>query len=533
MRSNPVKQHVQGIAVLFNACVMVSAGFAQNAVVESRRDTGANLPAYRKKLEIDRFLKPRSTRLIDLPSVLRLAHCNSLDIAVIEQRLAIAQTDEEIAKFAILPDISIGPRYEHHTGKIQETAGDVIDAHRSSLFTGGIASFDWSPGKILFGPKAARLLRYSALERRDDAYRIVAFDAAMRYYDLVRAQYQVAITRFQVERTRELAGFFRNQFEAGQVLKVDYLRIQSQQDKAESDLVAAEAAREFAVQELLEILRLDHDLDMVTVGPDLTRASLLNLDQNESQFVEEATACRADLRDAAQQIEIARTNLANKGIAPFLPAAFLSHSSGNFRGGRNDEPNAASGGRSDFAASFQWTLKNLGLSNRAEYERTYYEWEIANLQYEQLRERVDKEVRQAIAAARAARRQIDLRQQALPVAREALELSEVRLRAGEGLAVDVLQAQDVLTKAESDYINALTDSDRAQITLWNRLGKMMPLGTQKSLSKKTVFELKTYTGIPAAAEEQHSEPDSHTTVPLVLLDDLATTVPLDLVPTEN
>lgn len=506
---------VQIVAGVFSTCVVLSSGFAQNAVIESRKDTGADLPIYKKKLDIDRFLKPRATLLIDLPSVLRLGHCNSLDIAVIEQRLAIAQTDEEIAKFAILPDISIGPRYEHHTGKIQETAGDVIDAHRSSLFTGGIASFDWNPGKILFGPQAARYVRYSALERRNDAYRIVAFDAAMRYYDLVRTQYQVAISRFQVERTRDLASFFKSQFEMGQVLKVDYLRIQSQQDTAESDLVAAEAAREFAVQELLEILRLEHDLDLVTVGPDLTRSSLLDLSKDESQFAQEAIDCRADLRDAAQQVELARTNLSNKGITPFLPAAFVSYSSGNFRGGHKDELKAANGGRSDFAASFQWTLKNLGLSNRAEYERTYYEWEIANLQYEQLREKVDKEVRQAIAAARAARRQIELRREALPVAREALELSEVRLRVGEGLAVDVLQAQDVLTKAESDYINALTDSDRAQITLWNRLGKMMPLDDQKPLRKKSPFELKTYTGIPESK-----------TPPLLNLDTFTTSTPV-------
>jgi outer membrane protein TolC len=250
---------------------------------------------------------------------------------------------------------------------------------------------------------------------------------------------------------------------------------------------------------LLSVLRLEHCIDLVTVGPDLAKCSLIDVDADQEELVARAMEGRSDLRDAINQVELARTNLNNKGITPFLPTPFMSYSNGHLKGSPDDQPKHG-GGRSDFSASVQWQFKALGFGNKAEYERTWYQWEIACMQQIKLAEQIDREVRQALIAARAARRLGELRKAALPTAREALQLSETRLRSGEGLAIDVLQGQDVLTRAESDYVNAVIDFDRAQLILWSRLGALMPVDNSKPLRKKTVFELPTYSGVPENAD---------------------------------
>src|SRR5258708_1523886 len=74
---------------------------------------------------------------IDLPTALRLAGADHLQIALAAERVRQAEARLEGAKALWLPTLDAGVGYNEHDGRIQDTGGSVIDVRRSSLFVGG------------------------------------------------------------------------------------------------------------------------------------------------------------------------------------------------------------------------------------------------------------------------------------------------------------------------------------------------------------------------------------------------------------
>src|SRR5262245_23540939 len=74
---------------------------------------------------------------IDLPTALRLAGANNLQIALANEQLRQAEARLDGADALWLPSVNLGAGYNVHSGRIQDTSGRIIDADRSSLFVGG------------------------------------------------------------------------------------------------------------------------------------------------------------------------------------------------------------------------------------------------------------------------------------------------------------------------------------------------------------------------------------------------------------
>src|ERR1043166_9107072 len=73
---------------------------------------------------------------IDLPTVLRMADAQNLDIQLARQRLAEAQANESSSQWQLFPWLSPGVAYRKHEGRIQAVDGPVFDASKSSYAPG-------------------------------------------------------------------------------------------------------------------------------------------------------------------------------------------------------------------------------------------------------------------------------------------------------------------------------------------------------------------------------------------------------------
>ncbi len=95
---------------------------------------------------------------IDLPTALRLAGANNLQIRFAQHRLSESLARLDGAEVLWLPSISAGPLYNKHDGRIQDTRGDVIEVSRNAAFIGGgpVAAFHLADA--IFEPLAARQL---------------------------------------------------------------------------------------------------------------------------------------------------------------------------------------------------------------------------------------------------------------------------------------------------------------------------------------------------------------------------------------
>src|SRR5437867_5252894 len=76
------------------------------------------------------------THEIDLPTVLRLAGAQNLDVQIARQRLAEAKANHQSTVWQFFPWISPGVGYRRHDDLIQDVAGNVIEVHKESYAVG-------------------------------------------------------------------------------------------------------------------------------------------------------------------------------------------------------------------------------------------------------------------------------------------------------------------------------------------------------------------------------------------------------------
>src|SRR5438270_5017178 len=73
---------------------------------------------------------------INLPTALRLANANAIDVAAAAERVRIAAAQLEQARVLWLLTVTIGGDYDRHDGRIQNADGSIIDVGRNGLMFG-------------------------------------------------------------------------------------------------------------------------------------------------------------------------------------------------------------------------------------------------------------------------------------------------------------------------------------------------------------------------------------------------------------
>jgi len=79
---------------------------------------------------------------IDLPTTLRLAGANAIEVQLAQQKLEEARGNEQQRVLAFIPTLSVGIGYKNHQGAIQEVGGNVFDVSKNSTALGGTAALD-------------------------------------------------------------------------------------------------------------------------------------------------------------------------------------------------------------------------------------------------------------------------------------------------------------------------------------------------------------------------------------------------------
>jgi outer membrane protein TolC len=119
--------------------------------------------------------------------------------------------------------------------------------------------------------------------------------------------------------------------------------------------------------------------------------------------------------------------------------------------------------------SLNWPIFDSG-QTRARVKEARQDEETARLQYEQLELGISLDVRQAFANLTNARAKLDVANQQVASGTEALRLAKLKLSQGEGIYLEVLNAQSSLTQAEQGQVSARYDFLQAVSDLQHAVG---------------------------------------------------------------
>ena len=403
-------------------------------------------------------------------------------VAFAAQQYREAYAQLESARALWLPSIRAGVSYNKHEGTLQPSNGKVIAISRASLnsglgvqgvgtgspeVTGVVASFHLTDA--VFQPRIANRVAAAAQEASRATTNDVLLDTALGYLRLLEATEQKAIAEETLDNTQNLADLTATFAESGQGSQADADRAKAELVVRKNRVVRADEEIEVASARLNELLRMDPMTTLVSQEPTVVPIELVAREIPIRELLATGLSTRPELEESRHLVGEAVHRYRREKYAPLLPSAFLGASYTGFGGGTGSSI-VDFGDRFDFDAVVYWELRNLGFGERAAREEARSKYQQARLRRIQIMDRVAREIIEAHAQVRARDKQIATAESGIEAATDSYRRNNERIRAGEGLPIEVLQAVQALDQARREYLRIVVDYNEAQFRLHRALG---------------------------------------------------------------
>src|SRR6266571_1705644 len=414
---------------------------------------------------------------IDLPTALRLANAQNLDIQIARERLEEAKANHESAVELFFPWISPGAAYRRHENRIQDVVGNIIDADKQSYTVGGALTAQMDLGDAVYKSLAAKQLVNAADHALESQRQDSTLAAAQGYYDLAKAKAIVEVVKEALSISQDYQKQLHDAVGAGIAFKGDELRVQTQTERYQIALRQALEGQRVAAARLAQVLHLDSSVELVPQDTDLVPLTLVETNAPLDSLVQQALRSRPELKQS-QALVIAARDAKNGAVyGPLIPSLAAQA----FGGGLGDGKNGSTGhfGESeDYVVGLGWRIGPGGLFDVGRVRASKARLEAAKISGAKVHDEITRQVVESHARAHSLQDQLATTKQNLATASETLRLTRERKQFGVGIVLEDIQAQQELTRARSDYVNAVAEFDKAQYSLLKALGSAGPAREQ-------------------------------------------------------
>ncbi len=395
-----------------------------------------------------------STRQLSLAEALDRALAENIDFALARAEEQLARGTRFTARATLYPALEVGLGAGRLDGRVQGSFGGLMDVAYST-YVGGAA--------LVYGANVPARLKQALGERKNlEAASLNSLDTEQRlllrvvesYQDLLLATVAVQISEEVVVRSEQFLTVVKARTASGLGLGADIARAEAKLAADQQQLVQARNLLVDTSTRLALVLRLD--VDTLLVPADERLAPREYHGTSDSSAADGAQA-RPDVQaaheraNAAQQFfSAAKWDL----YAPELRAEIGYLAIGDTTSDLN--------GRSERRGLLVWSFSPLAFG-RLRQQRA--EEHLASLRLTEIEDRAAGEIRRADEDVKAAQERIPLAGRGLRAATDTLRLSEARFKAGTAIALEVLDAQDVLAEARFNLARAIVAYNAAQARL--------------------------------------------------------------------
>lgn len=408
---------------------------------------------------------------IDLPTALRLAGAQNLDIQIARERLAEARASYQSTRLQFFPWISPGITYRQHDDKIQDVAGNIVDVNKYSYAPGATVGVQLELGDAIYETLAAKQLAKAADHAFEVQRQETVLAAAQGYFDLTMAQSAVGVAREAVRIAGEYESQLRRAVETGIAFKGDLLRARVQLERNRLAVQQAQEQQRVTAARLAQVLRLDPAVALV--APEATPIPLSVLETNVALAVlmQQAFAARPELKQSQKLTAAAREASHGATYGPLIPSLGAQAFWGGLGGGR-DGISDTFGGQQDYVVGASWRVGPGGLFDVGLVRSAEARLKISKLNTDKLRDDISRQVVETFARWQSFAEQLETAHRALTAAEEGLRLAQQRKEYAVGVVLETIQAEQDLTRARLDYLQAVTDFNKVQYALQRARGQL-------------------------------------------------------------
>jgi outer membrane protein TolC len=408
--------------------------------------------------------QPAEGQVINLPTALRLAGMNDLDLALVREAESQAKAANDAATLRFFPWLNAGGSYAKETGAAQAFGGQVSSVNEQLYERGVAVNLPLNLGNALFEKLAAQQLRNAAAYDTEAQHNDTLFASAGAYFDLVNSIASEDIAREAVRISQDYEQQLDRGYRAGLINRSELLRVSVQTQRDQVLLRQAQAGVRLASAALATRLRLDPTIHLEPTERIVAPPTLVPVDMPVQALVKDALAFRPELKASAANVAAANQERIAAKYGPLLPSLAGQALYGQIRGGSNGNLNDYMAAH-QYAVGLSWRLGPGGLFDFSRTEAANSQLRHEQLTDARLHDDVVEQVVDAYEAARAGLDQMGLARRGVELAEQSLKLSEHRREFGVYAVLEVIQAQQDLTQARNDYAQALSQYAKAQYGL--------------------------------------------------------------------
>lgn len=278
-------------------------------------------------------------------------------------------------------------------------------------------------------------------QRFDFTVREVLFGTARAYYDVLRAQAQVGVSKDTLKLTQDELKQAQVRFRVGEVTKTDVLRAEVEVAQAERAVITSENSLQLTLTVLARTIGLRGALRVVEPTPPVFAG------ERYEQLVDKAYKSRQDLRaqDAAVEVARQRRNLVRARYFPSVGAQWQFP--------KLDSPTFAN--RDEFwvlTLNFQVPVFDGG-ARELDLQEQEENLSQAHLQFDRLKKDVGVEVKQSMLAVETLAATLDTLKKEVTLAQENYDITSKQYRVGLATSLDVNTALNTLNQVRTQFID--------------------------------------------------------------------------------
>ena len=413
----------------------------------------------------------RAALPIDLPTVLRLAGAQNLDVKIAREKLAEAKANHSSAVGQFFPWLSPGITYRRHDDKIQDVSGNIIDVHKDSYAPGGTIGAQVDVGDAIYKSLAAKQLANAAAFAFEAQRQDSVLAAAQGYFELALAQGAVTVAKESVSISSNYENQIHSAVEAGIAFKGDELRARVQAERNQLLLRQAVEQQRIAAARLAQTLHLDPAVELVAQETELAPLTLIETNAALDSLVQQTLAARPELKQNQSLVFAAKDAKNGAKFGPLIPSLGAQAFFGGLGGGRRGVGDTF-GAQEDYFVGASWRIGPGGLGDFSRVRANEARLKIAEFGAQKIRDEVTRQVVEAFTRWQSLAGQIVSAKRALVAAEEGLRLAQQRKEFAVGIVLETIQAEQDLTRARLEYLKTVADFDKAQYNLLKATGKL-------------------------------------------------------------
>ncbi len=411
-----------------------------------------------------------TTAAIDLPTALRLAGAQNLDVQIAQAKLAEARANRQSAVAQFFPWLAPGLAYRQHDDTIQDVAGNLIDVNKHATAPGVALTAQVDLGDALYKSLAARQVAHAAAFGVEAQRQDAVLAAAQNYFELVLAQGTVGVARDSARISAEYDEQINRAVETGLAFKGDGLRVRVQLERSQIALRQAVEQQRTAAARLAQVLRLDPEVELIAQDSELAPLTLIATNAALHSLVAQALAARPELKQGASLVAAAQDAKHGTTYGPLIPTLGAQAFFGALDGGRDGIADR-SGEQQDYFVGASWRLGPGGLFDFTRINSASARLKLASLGVDKLRDDTTRQVVEAFTRWQSLADQVEIAKRMLAAAEAGLRLAQHRKEFAVGVVLETVQAEQDLTRARRDYLKTVAEFNQSQYALCKAVGR--------------------------------------------------------------